>query len=84
MAIKVSLENNFLLLDDGEKVRALNAAWCSIDFVDTDLVITNIGINEILTQTNTVKIPVAEFQDGEGTSITTEREIITYLSNKIG
>lgn len=80
MATKVSLENNILKIDNGVKKIYYNAAWCSMSFDNTNVIIKNNGLKS----SNTTKIPFASFQDGNGTDITTEETISAYLSDKIG
>ena len=79
MATQVSLENNLLKIDDGVKIKYFNAVWCTIDFTDDTVIITDEGRGE----NNSVSILFTEFQDGVGTDYDTETTIATYLSDKI-
>lgn len=80
MAIKVSLENNILKIDNGVKIKYLNSAWCSMEFSTESVQILNEGEKDGEGHI----VPFTEFQDGAGTPINTEAAIATYLSDKIG
>lgn len=84
MATKVSLVNNILKIEDDVKNKYFNAAWCSICFDDTGVIITDEGKRHDQLDLYYTHIKFEDFQDGGGTSYADESSIATYLSNKIG
>ena len=84
MAIKVGLENNILKIDDGVKIKYPNAAWCDMDFSDDRV---SIRYNANIANSSAwviADILFTEFEDLVGGTYTTEADIATYLSDKIG
>ena len=83
--ITVKKENNLLIIDDGVKIKYLNAAWCSISFGGAEVIITDEGSQQFPVRH---RILFTLFQGGEATPWTTayatEAAIATYLSDKIG
>ena len=84
MATKVSVLNNLLKIDNGVKNEYYNAAWCTINFSKSGVVITDEGRRSDFVNRSTTSIPFADFQDGSGTSYSDEDAIAIYLSDKIG
>ena len=89
MATKVSKTGNILVIDDSIAKQYYNAAWCSIRFnresvsgtlTATSITITNDGSENF----ESVTILLSDFQDVNGTPISTEATILTYLSTLIG
>lgn len=78
MATKVGIVNNMLKIDDGKRPKFFTASWCSMDFKNNNVVITDQG------KEDSVTIPYQDFQDLEETDINTADTIAAYLSDKIG
>jgi len=79
MATKVGLENNILKVNDGVKIKYLNASWVSMYFDDTKVYLRYNSEERL-----SLGILFTEFQDLAATPYTTEVAIATYLSDKIG
>ena len=79
MATKVGLENNILKVNDGVKIKYLNASWVSMYFDDTKVYLRYNSEERL-----SLGILFTEFQDLAATHYTTEVAIATYLSDKIG
>ena len=80
MATEVSLVGNILKIDDSVKVKYFNASWCTMDFTDDSVIITDEGRGE----NNSASIAFTDFFDDTPTAYATEALISAYLSDKIG
>lgn len=79
--VTVSKENNLLKIETATKTYYYNAGWCTIDFTDTTVIITDEGKSNA---GESISIEFTEFQDENSTPYTTQSTIATYLSDKIG
>lgn len=77
----VSKENNILKIITPTKNYYFNAGWCTMDFTDEAVIITDEGKSQY---GESVTILFTEFEDAGGTPYSTEANIVTYLSDKIG
>ena len=81
MAVAVSKENNILKVDNGTKIEYLNAIWCTMEFNNSTVVITDEGRTG---SGFSISIAFSDFEDELGNPYATESAIATYLSDKIG
>ncbi len=75
------VDNNFLILDNGVKKKYFNATWCSLEFTNDSVIITdqgkigNSGVSE--------SILFTDFQY-DSVNYSTETTIFNILKDKIG
>ena len=73
MATKVSGLTQLIKIEEPTGVKHFNKNWVSVEFRGTDVLLGS----EL--QESVITIPMADFQDGTGTPITTEDTIASYL-----
>ncbi|NQY44051.1 MAG: hypothetical protein HRT87_11995 [Legionellales bacterium] len=76
-----TVEGNFLVIDDGVKKKYFNASWCSLEFTDEAVIITDQGKLGVSGTSETILF--TEFQFG-GSAYATEALIFAQLNSVIG
>jgi len=75
MATKVSGLTQLIKIEGPQETKYFNKNWVSVDFRGTDVLLGS----EL--QESVITIPIADFQDGAGTPITTEDTIAVYMGS---
>lgn len=82
MAVNTLIDNNFFIVDEGTaNDQYFNAAWCSLEFTDEAVIITDQGRNG--TQGKSATILFTDFEY-DSTAYSTKSAIFGVLKDKLG